>query len=70
MRITLVGFGEELTAIAPGRIRAVGSLAEVLPELEASAAPRMEVLTGRITGSPRGAHYLLSAVAHTHEEAR
>jgi hypothetical protein len=70
MRITLVGFGEELTAIAPGRIRAVGSLAEVLPELEASAAPRMEVLTGRITGSPRGAHYLLSAVAPTHEEAR
>ncbi|MGP4096172.1 BTAD domain-containing putative transcriptional regulator [Nonomuraea sp. KM90] len=70
MRITLVGFGEELTAIAPGRIRAVGSLAEVLPELEASAAPRREVLTGRITGSPRGAHYLLSSVAPTHEEAR
>ncbi|MFC5826709.1 BTAD domain-containing putative transcriptional regulator [Nonomuraea insulae] len=70
MRITLVGFGAELTAIAPGRIRAVGSLAEVLPELEAAAAPRREVLTGRITGSPRGAHYLLSAVAPTHEEAR
>ncbi|MFI7638589.1 BTAD domain-containing putative transcriptional regulator [Nonomuraea sp. NPDC049400] len=70
MRITLVGFGEELTAIAPDRIRAVGSLAEVLPELEASAAPRREVLTGRITGSPRDAHYLLSAVAPTHEEAR
>ncbi|GAA3709922.1 hypothetical protein GCM10022224_089350 [Nonomuraea antimicrobica] len=70
MRITLVGFGAELTAIAPARIRAVGSLAEVLPELEASAAPRREVLTGRITGSRRGAHYLLSAVAPTHEEAR
>ncbi|WP_235030611.1 BTAD domain-containing putative transcriptional regulator [Nonomuraea solani] len=70
MRVTLVGFGEELTAIAPDRIRAVGSLAEVLPELEASAAPRREVLTGRITGSPRGAHYLLSAVAPTHDEAR
>ncbi|WP_262379996.1 BTAD domain-containing putative transcriptional regulator [Nonomuraea sp. PA05] len=70
MRITLVGFGGELTAIAPGRVRAVGSLAEVLPELEASAAPRREVLTGRITGSPRSAHYLLSAVAPTHEEAR
>ncbi|GAA3130313.1 hypothetical protein [Nonomuraea salmonea] len=63
MRITLVGFGAELTAIAPGRIRAVGGLAEVLPELEAGAAPRTEVLTGRITGSPRRAHYLLSAVA-------
>ncbi|WP_378786282.1 BTAD domain-containing putative transcriptional regulator [Nonomuraea fastidiosa] len=70
MRITLVGFGEELTAIAPDRIRAVGGLAEVLPELEAGAAPRREVLTGRITGSPRRAHYLLSAVAPTHEEAR
>ncbi|MFB4266403.1 BTAD domain-containing putative transcriptional regulator [Nonomuraea sp. GTA35] len=70
MRITLVGFGGELTAIAPGRVRAVGSLAEVLPELEAGAAPRREVLTGRITGSPRSAHYLLSAVAPTHEEAR
>ncbi|MFI7460979.1 BTAD domain-containing putative transcriptional regulator [Nonomuraea sp. NPDC049646] len=70
MRITLVGFGEELTAIAPDRIRAVGSLAEVLPELEATAAPRREVLTGRVSGSPRDAHYLLSAVAPTHEEAR
>ncbi|WP_228011075.1 BTAD domain-containing putative transcriptional regulator [Nonomuraea phyllanthi] len=70
MRITLVGFGEELTVIAPDRIKAVGGLAEVLPELEASAAPRREVLTGRITGSPRHAHYLLSAVAPTHEEAR
>ncbi|MFG1703442.1 BTAD domain-containing putative transcriptional regulator [Nonomuraea sp. M3C6] len=70
MRITLVGFGEELTAIAPDRIRAVGGLAEVLPELEATAAPRREVLTGRITGSPRDAHYLLSSVAPTQEEAR
>ncbi|MEV0233301.1 BTAD domain-containing putative transcriptional regulator [Nonomuraea sp. NPDC050786] len=70
MRVTLVGFGAELTAIAPDRIRAVGGLAEVLPELEASAAPRREVLTGRISGSPRDAHYLLSAVAPTHEEAR
>src|SRR5690606_30649749 len=52
MRVTLVGFGQELTAIAPDRVRAVGSLAEVLPELEANAAPRAEVLTGRITGRP------------------
>src|SRR5690606_2290499 len=70
MRVTLVGFGQELTAIAPDRVRAVGSLAEVLPELEANAAPRAEVLTGRITGRPGVAHYLLSAVAPTHEEAR
>ncbi|MFI6596307.1 BTAD domain-containing putative transcriptional regulator [Nonomuraea sp. NPDC050536] len=70
MRITLVGFGEELTAIAPDRIKAVGSLAEVLPELEATAAPRDEVLTGRVNGSPRDAQYLLSAVAPTQDEAR
>ncbi|MDA0635302.1 BTAD domain-containing putative transcriptional regulator [Nonomuraea sp. MCN248] len=70
MRVTLVGFGEELTAIAPDRVRAVGGLAEVLPELEASASPRREVLTGRITGRPGVAHYLLSAVAPTHDEAR
>ncbi|TDD12598.1 hypothetical protein E1292_01130 [Nonomuraea deserti] len=70
MRITLVGFGQELTAIAPERIRAVGGLAEVLPELEANAAPRREVLTGRISGGHSVAHYLLSAVAPTHEEAR
>ncbi|WP_328808369.1 hypothetical protein [Nonomuraea montanisoli] len=70
MSITLVGFGEELTAIAPDRVRSVGSLAEVLPELEASAAPRQEVLTGRITGRRRDAHYLLSAVTPTQEEAR
>ncbi|WP_327087472.1 hypothetical protein OIE66_34870 [Nonomuraea sp. NBC_01738] len=70
MRITLVGFGEELIAIAPDRIKAVGSLAEVLPELEATAAPRDEVLTGRINGSPRDAHFLLSAVAPTQDEAR
>ncbi|TDE60013.1 hypothetical protein E1295_01615 [Nonomuraea mesophila] len=70
MRITLVGFGQELTAIAPERIRAVGGLAEVLPELEANAAPRREVLTGRISGGHSVAHYLLSAVAPTHQEAR
>ncbi|WP_252375022.1 MULTISPECIES: BTAD domain-containing putative transcriptional regulator [unclassified Nonomuraea] len=70
MRITLVGFGQELTAIAPERIRAVGGLAEVLPELEANAAPRREVLTGRVSGGHSVAHYLLSAVAPTHDEAR
>ncbi|MBN6056446.1 hypothetical protein JYK22_31245 [Nonomuraea sp. RK-328] len=70
MSVTLVGFGEELTAIAPERVRSVGSLAEVLPELEASAAPRQEVLTGRITGRRRDAHFLLSAVTPTQEEAR
>ncbi|MBG0813421.1 hypothetical protein [Planomonospora sp. ID82291] len=79
MRVTLVGFGEELTVIAPERIRWVSGLAEVLPELEAearAAADRghgAEVLTGRIHGragdpvwSP---HYLLSAIPPSAEEA-
>ncbi|GGL52780.1 hypothetical protein [Planomonospora parontospora] len=80
MRVTLVGFGEELTVIAPERIRCASGLEEVLPELEAearAAADRghgAEVLTGRIHGragdpvwSP---HYLLSAIPPTAEEAR
>ncbi|MBG0827977.1 hypothetical protein HS041_09380 [Planomonospora sp. ID67723] len=77
MRVTLVGFGEELAVIAPDRIRCAGSLAEVLPELEAEAPAEgygTGVLTGRIHGraadpvwSPR---YLLSAIAPSPEEAR
>ncbi|MCG5218303.1 BTAD domain-containing putative transcriptional regulator [Streptosporangium sp. KLBMP 9127] len=77
MRITLVGFGEELTEIAPERIRAVGSLAEVLPELEARAAEQVhgdEVLTGRINGRAADPahppHFLLSTISPTAEEAR
>ncbi|MFC7645032.1 BTAD domain-containing putative transcriptional regulator [Streptosporangium lutulentum] len=77
MRITLVGFGEELAVIAPERIRCVGSLAEVLPELEAKAGDRGhggEVLTGRIHGRAADPawppHYLLSAIAPSAEEGR
>ncbi|WP_283138545.1 BTAD domain-containing putative transcriptional regulator [Rhizohabitans arisaemae] len=72
MQITLVGVGEELTLIAPDRIRAVRTLAEALPELERQAeevrraldetgAP--DVLTGRVRGAHCAPHYLLSAVA-------
>ncbi|MGS2643222.1 hypothetical protein [Streptosporangium sp. LJ11] len=77
MRVTLVGFGEELTAIASDRIRYVGGLAEILPELEAGAGGRThggEVLTGRIHGRAADPvctpHYLLSAIAPTPEEGR
>ncbi|MEU9830309.1 bacterial transcriptional activator domain-containing protein [Streptosporangium sp. NPDC048047] len=77
MRITLVGFGEELAVIAPDRIRCAGSLAEVLPELEATANERGhgdDVLTGRIHGRAADPiwppHYVLSAVAPTPEEGR
>ncbi|MFC0864899.1 hypothetical protein ACFHYQ_21635 [Sphaerimonospora cavernae] len=84
MRITLVGFGEELTALAPERIRTAGSLAEVLPELESTAAeagspdgdarPGGDVLTGRIHGRVADPawtpHYLLSAIRPDDDEAR
>ncbi|GAA4205621.1 BTAD domain-containing putative transcriptional regulator [Streptosporangium oxazolinicum] len=75
MRVTLVGFGEELTVIASDRIRYVGSLAEILPELEAGGRDHGgEVLTGRIHGRAADPvcqpHYLLSAIAPTSEEGR
>ncbi|MFC4057963.1 BTAD domain-containing putative transcriptional regulator [Planomonospora corallina] len=81
MRVTLVGFGEELVDIAPERIRCVSSLAEVLPELEAEARAAAagrgygaEVLTGRIHGRAAdpvwSPHYLLSAITPSAQEAR
>lgn len=77
MRVTLVGFGEELTEIAPDRIRHVSGLAEILPELEREAGERGqagEVLTGRIHGRAAAPawppHYVLSAVTPGPEEAR
>ncbi|MEV8637952.1 hypothetical protein AB0395_40510 [Streptosporangium sp. NPDC051023] len=77
MSVTLVGFGEELTLIAPDRIRYVATLAEVLPELEAKAEERGqggEVLTGRIHGRAADPiwppHYVLSALAPSEEEGR
>ncbi|GAA5043560.1 hypothetical protein GCM10023259_014270 [Thermocatellispora tengchongensis] len=78
MRITLVGFGDELTAIAPERITCAGSLAEVLPELEARADAQarqgQDVLTGRINARPDdpawAPHFLLSTIAPSADEAR
>ncbi|MEV7012428.1 hypothetical protein [Streptosporangium sp. NPDC051022] len=77
MTLTLVGFGEELTVIAPDRIRHVGGLEEILPELEARADERGhggEVLTGRIHGRAADPiwppHYVLSAVTPSAEEGR
>ncbi|GAA2085543.1 BTAD domain-containing putative transcriptional regulator [Actinomadura alba] len=81
MRITLVGFGEELSHIAPDRIRAVASLAEALPELEAraeevrqalAASGAASVLTGRcrgVFGEAWMPHYLIMADQPTTEEA-
>jgi hypothetical protein len=77
MQVTLVGFGGDLATIAPHRVRAVGSLAEALPELEAraeeTAASGTQVLTGRVHGHAADPawppHFLLSAIGPDAEEA-
>ncbi|MGH3320764.1 MAG: hypothetical protein ACRDN9_11385 [Streptosporangiaceae bacterium] len=73
MRVTLVGFGDDLTMLAPDRVRAVDRLAEVLPELEAEAEETRgamaasgidSVLTGRcrgLAGQRWMPHYVLLA---------
>jgi hypothetical protein len=73
MRVTLVGFGDELTLLDPERVRAAARLADVLPELEAraeetrhalAAAGVDSVLTGRCRGLLGEAwmpHFLLVA---------
>ncbi|MFF5258708.1 hypothetical protein ACFY4C_07165 [Actinomadura viridis] len=85
MRITLVGFGgelgENLTEIAPDRIRTVATLEDALPELEgrgeevrqALAASGVDsVLTGRcrgVFGEAWMPHYLIMADEPTDREA-
>jgi hypothetical protein len=80
MSITLVGFGDDLTLLAPDRITAVPTLAEALPALEARAAQVAEalsmaglgsVLTGRSQGINPEAwapHYLIMASTPTEQE--
>ena len=77
MRITLVGFGEELAMIAPGRVTAVATLDEALPQLQARATEIQHALaeSGRdsvLTGRSRTAdaqtwapHYLIMAAPPT-----
>jgi hypothetical protein len=57
--ITLVGFGADLAALAPGQVSAVGSLAEALPALVARAGPAAESLAAP---GAEEAHYVISAV--------
>jgi hypothetical protein len=71
MRVTLVGFGAELTTLAPDRVTAAATLDEVLPALEARAAEAElalttsgidSVLTGRSRTTDPSAfapHYLI-----------
>ena len=77
MRITLVGFGEELATIAPARVTAAATLDEALPRLQARATEIEQALTesGRdsvLTGRSRTAdartwapHYLIMAAPPT-----
>jgi hypothetical protein len=51
MQVILVGFGEELVTLAPDRVRAVGTLAEALPDLEARAAEAEAALAAAGVGS-------------------
>ena len=81
MRITLVGFDEELALVAPDRIRVARSLAEALPELEGrseevrqalEASGVDSVLTGRcrgVFGEAWMPHYLIMADPPAPEEA-
>jgi hypothetical protein len=81
MRITLVGFDEELSLIAPDRIRAVGSRGDALPELEGRSEEVRQVLAASgvdsvLTGRCRGVfgeawmpHYLIMADPPSPEEA-
>jgi hypothetical protein len=81
MRLVLVGFGEELSLIAPDRISVHPTLAEALPELEARAADVSRALQASgvssvLTGRSRGVYgeawmpvYLLTAVPPTEGEA-
>ncbi|MCP2335417.1 hypothetical protein [Actinomadura rupiterrae] len=85
MRITLVGFGQELgeglADVAPDRVRAVPTLSEALPELEArseevrqalAASGVDSVLTGRakgVFGEAWMPHYLIMSDAPTEHEA-
>ncbi|HEX3489059.1 MAG TPA: hypothetical protein VHU92_06935 [Streptosporangiaceae bacterium] len=80
MSITLVGFGQDLTQLAPDRITAVPTLSQALPALEARAAEVANamamagigsVLTGRARGGdPRtwAPHYLIMATTPSPEE--
>jgi hypothetical protein len=51
MQVILVGFGEELVTLAPDRVRAVRTLAEALPDLEARATESEAAMTAAGVGS-------------------
>ncbi|MBA2892522.1 BTAD domain-containing putative transcriptional regulator [Nonomuraea soli] len=82
MNLVLVGFGSELSMVAPERITSVATLAEALPVLETAAGEIRSALAAVgadsvLTGRARGVYgeawmptYLISAVPPTAEEAQ
>jgi hypothetical protein len=80
MEVTLVGFGEGLTLLAPSRVRSVRTVDEILPELERRAAQCTmalkssgfdSVLTGRTAGNPDdwSPHYVIVGVPMTQAQS-
>jgi hypothetical protein len=80
MRVTLVGFGADLTLISPQRVRSVSSVDEILPELEKRAVEMEKLLddagfdsalTGRSAGNPDdfAPHYLIVGTPLTQRQA-
>jgi hypothetical protein len=82
MRLTLVGTGDDLAVLAPGRVHVVNSVAEALLALEdhtagvanaLSASGARSVLAGRAEGLIPEAwapHYLVTLIPPAPEEAR
>jgi hypothetical protein len=82
MHLTLVGAGEDLAALSPGRVHVASSLAKALPLLEAHAAGVADalaasgvrsVLAGRAEGLIPEAwtpHYLITLIPPTPQEAQ
>ncbi len=78
VRLTLVGFGEELVALAPDRVRWVADVDAILPQLEARAAgspghPGLADADTVLTGRDRGAgapEYVLLAQPPEHDSLR
>jgi hypothetical protein len=81
MRVTLVGFGQELALLSPERVAVAATLEDALPALEqrsaeltrALSAPGMDsVLTGRSVSADTDAwapHYLIMGVPPSPEQA-
>ena len=82
MHLTLVGAGEDLAVLSPGRVHVAGSVAKALPLLEAHAAGVADalaasgarsVLDGRAEGLIPEAwtpHYLITLIPPTAHEAQ